>query len=154
MFQSYVIVVLLGELVFFLHGILSLSLFHPPSLKHVPGDTVVLDEAHPTLPWDHPFGLHCYLVFFSQFQKCAKISSVRVVRKAGSYNTKEEPGVSPTVHPASIERKIGTAINRTVTVSSKLISIPSVCAISLISCLICKQVLVTCYSAWIPWSIA
>lgn len=80
----------------------------------------------PTLSWDHPFGLNCNLVLLSQLQKCAKISSVHDARKAGSYNTKEEPSVSLTVHMASIERKTGTATNRTVTVSSKLFSFTSV----------------------------
>ena len=79
-----------------------------------------------TLSWDHLFGLYCNLVFLSQLQKCAKISSVHDAREAGSYNTKEELGVSLTVHMASIESKTGTAINRTVTVSSKLFSFTSV----------------------------
>ena len=156
MFQScncvvVVIVVLLGELVFF-YTEYSLSLPHPLSCLSNMCQVIQLSQTRPTqlCPEDHPFGLHCYLVFFSQLQKCAKISSVRAVRKAGCYSTKEEPGVSPTVHPASIERKIGTAINRTVTVSSKLFSITSVCAVSVISCLICKQVLLTWHSAWIP----
>ena len=87
------------------------------------------DEFSPTLSWHHPFGLYCNFVFLSQLQKCAKISSVHDARKAGSCNTKEEPSVSLTVHMGSIEKKTGTAINRTVTVSSKLFSFTSVCAV-------------------------
>lgn len=90
------------------------------------------DKFSLTLSWDHPLGLYCNLVFLSQLQKCAKISSVHDARKTGSYNTKEEPSVSLTVHMASIERKTGTAISRTVIVSSKLFSFTSVCAVSVI----------------------
>lgn len=104
------------------------------------------DKFSLTLSWDHPLGLYCNLVFLSQLQKCAKISSVHDARKTGSYNTKEEPSVSLTVHMASIERKTGTAINRTVTVSSKLFSFTSVCAVSVISCLY------WCLSRTIKWS--
>ena len=89
-----------------------------------------LHEFPPTLSWDHPFGLYCNLVFLSQLQKCAKISSVHDAREAGYYNTKEELSVSLTVHMASIESKTGTAINRTVKVSSKRFLFTSVCVVS------------------------
>ena len=89
------------------------------------------DEFSPTLSWHHAsfWSSYCSLVFLSQLQKCAKISSVHDARKAGSCNTKEEPSVSLTVHMASIEKRTGTAINRTVTVSSKLFSFTLVCAV-------------------------
>lgn len=84
------------------------------------------------LSWIHPEALHNYNVFLLwQLQKCAKISSARVAKKTGSYNTKEVPIVSLTVHPGSIEERICTATNHTATVSTKIVVVlPYVIAVN------------------------